>query len=714
MTLLDGRRARPRNRREAAASKAHVLGRSDGARNMQALHRGGPPGNHCGVAVESRRAGELPTRLAASQPSSAYRGQRTAVGGARGARRVFFGHLRGARPLGGGRRCASSAAPQSAPGCAAFGARPTVPGRHHTSRPESREANGPRAGARAASPPPRARCTGSSSTPRATRARRRRCAIINAAHRPQRAPRRGGGASARASRARTPGSPTANGGRRARRDSRETRPRHRGVARIRHRRAVAFHRARVLRRRRGRARGARAPRAVPWAHTWASPKTCETRGRVSKWRLARPSSRRVTSRRPSRPRALRPAPGERRVAGQRLDARTPRGASGEQGKTRRAARRKEIRGDVSRGPTLRTPLLENSERHRRFPGCPPHPLAAAGSPPGTASPRRSTFIDRLDSRPPPRRASFITHARPWSRGFVRVHDAKRPCPPRNRGYSASSTEASDEVKREKSAQHKRILNSVLHRDRLVGAPPALFARPSSLYRPLPRAQLAHRLRWRFSPGTRFRHGAHPSPSATRLVWDRAGAREADGTRGVSLAVGPRPDPPSVSVTAPAGTSRAHRDAAGGGPPPHAYDSSIRFWARLLRTEYKVTYWTTLPQYKSTSGCVTRRYSDFEWLWKMLRGSMDGIIVPAPPSKTLMPNDDPGDRSAIDKRQANLSSSSRASQRPRDARERSAPSPGLEEADKNSWSERVPEFKSPREVDARPSSATGSTAHRAPG
>ena len=52
-------------------------------------------------------------------------------------------------------------------------------------------------------------------------------------------------------------------------------------------------------------------------------------------------------------------------------------------------------------------------------------------------------------------------------------------------------------------------------------------------------------------------------------------------------------------------------------------------------EYKVSYWTTLPQYKQQAGCVTRRYSDFEWLWKMLRSSMDGVIVPALPHKTLM-------------------------------------------------------------------------------
>ena len=69
-------------------------------------------------------------------------------------------------------------------------------------------------------------------------------------------------------------------------------------------------------------------------------------------------------------------------------------------------------------------------------------------------------------------------------------------------------------------------------------------------------------------------------------------------------------------------------------------------------EYKVSYWTTLPQYKQSSGCVTRRYSDFEWLWKMLRSSMDGIIVPSLPQKTLMANDDPNS-AAIEKRRHDL-------------------------------------------------------------
>jgi sorting nexin-1/2 len=108
-------------------------------------------------------------------------------------------------------------------------------------------------------------------------------------------------------------------------------------------------------------------------------------------------------------------------------------------------------------------------------------------------------------------------------------------------------------------------------------------------------------------------------------------------------------------------------------------------------EYKVTYWTTLPQYKSRSGCVTRRYSDFEWLWKMLRGSMDGIIVPAPPSKTLMPNDDPKS-AAIDKRHANLALFiARVAAHPVMC-ESADLQIFLEEADKNSWSERVPWYE----------------------
>jgi len=176
-----------------------------------------------------------------------------------------------------------------------------------------------------------------------------------------------------------------------------------------------------------------------------------------------------------------------------------------------------------------------------------------------------------------------------------------------------------------------------------------------------------------------------SPSATPTSGN-APKSPGRGTPGVSLAVGPRPDPPSVLVTAPAGYDEPTGTLQVEVSEPHRVGDGLS-----KHVEYKVTYWTTLPQYKSTSGCVTRRYSDFEWLWKMLRGSMDGIIVPAPPSKTLMPNDDPKS-AAIDKRQANLALFiARVAAHPV-MRESADLQIFLEEADKNSWSERVPWYE----------------------
>ena len=177
-----------------------------------------------------------------------------------------------------------------------------------------------------------------------------------------------------------------------------------------------------------------------------------------------------------------------------------------------------------------------------------------------------------------------------------------------------------------------------------------------------------------------------SPSATQTPGTAPKSPGSRGTPGVSLAVGPRPDPPSVLVTAPAGYDEPTGTLQVEVSEPHRVGDGLS-----KHVEYKVTYWTTLPQYKSTSGCVTRRYSDFEWLWKMLRGSMDGIIVPAPPSKTLMPNDDPKS-AAIDKRQANLALFiARVAAHPV-MRESADLQIFLEEADKNSWSERVPWYE----------------------
>ena len=87
---------------------------------------------------------------------------------------------------------------------------------------------------------------------------------------------------------------------------------------------------------------------------------------------------------------------------------------------------------------------------------------------------------------------------------------------------------------------------------------------------------------------------------------------------VSMEVGVRPAPVEVSVPA--------YEAAGSGDLQIEVSDPHRAGEGMSKhVEYKVTYWSTLSGYANVSGCVTRRYSDFEWLWKQLRATTDGII-----------------------------------------------------------------------------------------
>ena len=145
-------------------------------------------------------------------------------------------------------------------------------------------------------------------------------------------------------------------------------------------------------------------------------------------------------------------------------------------------------------------------------------------------------------------------------------------------------------------------------------------------------------------------GAYPSaPSGLPSPSPSGGPHGAGGPANppVTMEVGDRPEP--VRVTVPSGyvTTPEDGDLQIEVSDPHRVGEGMS-----KHLEYKVSYWTTLPQYKQRSGCVTRRFSDFEWLWKMLRSSMDGVIVPAFPQKTLMANDDPTS-AAIEKRRHNL-------------------------------------------------------------
>ena len=76
---------------------------------------------------------------------------------------------------------------------------------------------------------------------------------------------------------------------------------------------------------------------------------------------------------------------------------------------------------------------------------------------------------------------------------------------------------------------------------------------------------------------------------------------------------------------------------------------------------------------------------------MLRASSDGIIVPAPPPKTLVPNDVPHDarRSRRDERRSRSRARRRA---PRPERLPGSSREFLEEQNKASWAERAPWYE----------------------
>ena len=155
---------------------------------------------------------------------------------------------------------------------------------------------------------------------------------------------------------------------------------------------------------------------------------------------------------------------------------------------------------------------------------------------------------------------------------------------------------------------------------------------------------------------------------------------------VRMTVGPRPDPPSVVVSVPSGYDEPAGTLQVEVSDPHRVGEGMS-----KHVEYKVTYWTDLANYGARSGCVTRRYSDFEWLWKQLRSTMDGVIVPALPQKTLVPNDDPTS-AAIERRRATLALFiARVAAHPV-MRASSDLQIFLEEEDKAAWSTRVPWYE----------------------
>ena len=138
---------------------------------------------------------------------------------------------------------------------------------------------------------------------------------------------------------------------------------------------------------------------------------------------------------------------------------------------------------------------------------------------------------------------------------------------------------------------------------------------------------------------------HPAVDPQRADWLTPGPKPANG--------------PSIIVTVPSGYD-ADEEEGDANAPAKSEDEMIievgdphRVGDGLSKhIEYKVTFWTENPGYATTSGCVTRRYSDFEWLAKALGANCDGVIIPLLPTKTLLHMDDPSSK-GIEKRRSGL-------------------------------------------------------------
>jgi len=136
---------------------------------------------------------------------------------------------------------------------------------------------------------------------------------------------------------------------------------------------------------------------------------------------------------------------------------------------------------------------------------------------------------------------------------------------------------------------------------------------------------------------------------------RAASPNLNADRASFLSPGPRPSAPSVGVLRVPGGQDGDTTSASSeeiiieiGDPHRVGDGLSK------HIEYKVTYWTDADAYggAGSCGCVTRRYSDFEWLSKQLEANCDGVIIPVLPSKTILHMDDPSSR-GIERRRNGL-------------------------------------------------------------
>lgn len=82
---------------------------------------------------------------------------------------------------------------------------------------------------------------------------------------------------------------------------------------------------------------------------------------------------------------------------------------------------------------------------------------------------------------------------------------------------------------------------------------------------------------------------------------------------------------------------SHGAAESAPTPAHSFDISVGDPIKVgditsSHTVYTVTTKTSHPNFKTDAGSVTRRYSDFRWLFHALENKHPGIVVPPPPDK----------------------------------------------------------------------------------
>ena len=205
-------------------------------------------------------------------------------------------------------------------------------------------------------------------------------------------------------------------------------------------------------------------------------------------------------------------------------------------------------------------------------------------------------------------------------------------------------------------------------------------------------------RWRRRVTARRVISVRPTTTTT-MTTPTTTTTAASDERAAFLTPGPRPTTPSDvgAIRVPTGyATRASADADDDdddaglvieiGDPHRVGDGLSK------HIEYKVTYWTDSATYggKDSSGCSTRRFSDFEWLSKQLGANCDGVIIPLLPSKTILHMDDPSSRGIERRRKGLAAFMARCAAHP--LVRKSADLHAFLTQDSKSWTQRVPWYE----------------------